>query len=112
MLGPELLNLSVRPTPIFLEGTAAIRIDEPGPRQLGLTNFQVVQGLVSMERGQLYLNLNGTNHSIYAPDILRRYLGQNVSFRVQITPDGAAVLKPLPAATPAPTVQPLSLIHI
>jgi len=106
MLGPELLNLSVRPTPIFLEGTAAIRIDEPGPRQLGLTNFQVVQGLVSMERGQLYLNLSGTSHSIYAPDILRRYLGQNVSFRVQITPDGAAVLKPLPAATPAPTVQP------
>jgi hypothetical protein len=75
MLGPELLNLSVRPTPIFLEGTAAIRIDEPGPRQLGLTNFQVVQGLVAMERGQLYLTLSGTSHSIYAPDILRRYLG-------------------------------------
>jgi len=108
MLGPEFLNLSVRPTPIFLEGTAAIRIDEPGPRQLGLTNFQVVQGLVSLERGQLYLNLNGTHHSIYAPEILRRYLGQNVSFRVQIAPDGAAVLKPLPPTAPAPGIQPQS----
>ncbi|MEK9990490.1 MAG: hypothetical protein VW642_12220 [Halieaceae bacterium] len=107
MLGPELLNLSVRPTPIFLEGTAAIRIDDPGPRQLGLTNFQVVQGLVSLERGQLYLSLNGTNHSIYAPEILRRYLGQNVSFRVQIAPDGAAVLRPLPPTAPA--IQPQSM---
>jgi hypothetical protein len=106
MLGPELLNLSVRPTPIFLEGTAAIRIDEPGPRQLGLTNFQVVQGLVSMERGQLYLSLNGSNHSIYAPDILKRYLGQNVSFRVHIAPDGAAILKPLVAASSPPAIQP------
>jgi len=109
MLGPELLNLSVRPTPIFLEGTAAIRIDEPGPRQLGLTNFQVVQGLVSLERGQLYLSLNGTNHSIYAPEILRRYLGQNLSFRVQIGSDGAAVLKPLPPTVAAPAIQPQSM---
>ena len=45
MLGPELLNLTVRPTPIFLEGTASLRIDQPGPRELGLTNFQVVKGL-------------------------------------------------------------------
>ena len=35
MLGPELLNMTVRPTPIFLEGTASLRIDQPGPR-LGL----------------------------------------------------------------------------
>ncbi len=26
MLGPELLNMTVRPTPIFLEGTASLRI--------------------------------------------------------------------------------------
>jgi hypothetical protein len=51
MLGPELLNLTVRPTPIFLEGTASLRIDQPGPRELGLTNFQVVKGLVSVDRG-------------------------------------------------------------
>ena len=43
MLGPELLNLTVRPTPIFLEGTASLRIDQPGPRELGLANFQVVK---------------------------------------------------------------------
>ena len=49
MLGPELLNLTVRPTPIFLEGTASLRIDQPGPRELGLTNFQVVKGVVSIE---------------------------------------------------------------
>ena len=52
MLGPELINLAVRPTPIFLEGSPSLRIDQPGPRELGLANFQVVQGLVSIERGQ------------------------------------------------------------
>ena len=62
MLGPELLNLTVRPTPIFLEGTASLRIDQPGPRELGLTNFQVVKGVVSIERGQLYIS-NWISHN-------------------------------------------------
>ena len=104
MLGPELLNMTVRPTPIFLEGTASLRIDQPGPRELGLSNFQIVKGLVSIDRGQLYINLAGVAQPLLAPDLFRRYAGQSIFFRVQLTPDGATILRPVPAAaaTPAP----------
>jgi hypothetical protein len=101
MLGPELLNLTVRPTPIFLEGTASLRIDQPGPRELGLANFQVVKGLVSIERGQLYINLAGVAQPLLAPDLFKRFAGQNLYFRVQLTPDGATILRPVPAPPPA-----------
>ena len=110
MLGPELLNLTVRPTPIFLEGTASLRIDQPGPRELGLANFQVVKGVVSIDRGQLYINLAGVAQTLIAPDAFKRYAGQSLHFRVQLTPDGATVLRPVPApaspATPALPVVP------
>ena len=104
MLGPELLNMTVRPTPIFLEGTASLRIDQPGPRELGLANFQIVKGLVSIDRGQLFINLAGVAQPLLAPDLFRRYAGQSIFFRVQLTPDGATILRPVPAAaaTPAP----------
>ena len=95
MLGPELLNLTVRPTPIFLEGTASLRIDQPGPRELGLANFQVVKGVVSIDRGQLYINLAGVAQTLIAPDAFKRYAGQSLHFRVQLTPDGATVLRPV-----------------
>jgi hypothetical protein len=112
MLGPELLNLTVRPTPIFLEGTASLRIDQPGPRELGLANFQVVKGLVSIDRGQLFINLAGVSQPLLAPDMFKRYLGQQIFFKVQVTPDGATVLRPVPAPTPnvspAPTAAPSS----
>ncbi len=102
MLGPELLNLTVRPTPIFLEGTASLRIDQPGPRELGLANFQVVKGVVSMDRGQLFINLAGVAQTLIAPDAFKRYAGHSLNFRVQLTPDGATVLRPLlPPASPA-----------
>ena len=103
MLGPELLNMTVRPTPIFLEGTASLRIDQPGPRELGLANFQIVKGLVSIDRGQLFINLAGVAQPLLAPDFFKRYAGQSIFFRVQLTPDGATILRPVPAAaTPTP----------
>ncbi len=103
MLGPELLNMTVRPTPIFLEGTASLRINQPGPRELGLANFQIVKGLVSIDRGQLYINLAGVAQPLLAPDFFRRYAGQSIFFRVKVTPDGATILRPVPAAAATPT---------
>ncbi len=106
MLGPELLNMTVRPTPIFLEGTASLRIDQPGPRELGLANFQVVKGLVSIDRGQLFINLAGVAQPLLAPDFLKRHAGQSIFFRVQLTPDGATILRPVPAPAAPPTPPP------
>jgi hypothetical protein len=98
--------MTVRPTPIFLEGTASLRIDQPGPRELGLANFQVVKGLVSVDRGQLFINLAGVAQPLLAPDFLKRYAGQSIFFRVQLTPDGATVLRPVPAPAAAPSPAP------
>ena len=106
MLGPELLNMTVRPTPIFLEGTASLRIDQPGSRELGLANFQVVKGLVSIDRGQLFINLAGVAQPLLAPDFFKRYAGQSLFFRVQLTPDGATILRPVPAPAATPTPPP------
>ena len=108
MLGPELLNMTVRPTPIFLEGTASLRIDQPGPRELGLANFQIVKGLVSIDRGQLFINLAGVAQPLLAPDFFKRYAGQSILFRVQVTPDGATILRPVPATAATPTPPPAS----
>ena len=108
MLGPELLNMTVRPTPIFLEGTASLRIDQPGPRELGLANFQIVKGLVSIDRGQLFINLAGVAQPLMAPDFFKRYAGQSIFFRVQVTPDGATILRPVPATAATPTPLPAS----
>ena len=108
MLGPELLNMTVRPTPIFLEGTASLRIDQPGPRELGLANFQIVKGLVSIDRGQLFINLAGVAQPLLAPDFFKRYAGQSIFFRVQVTPDGATILRPVPATAATPTPPPAS----
>ena len=107
MLGPEQLNLTIRPSPIFLEGKASLRIDQPGPRELGLTNFQVVKGLVSIDRGQLYINLAGVAPTLVAPDVFKRYAGQSVFFRVKLTPDGATLLRPIAApASTSPSATP------
>ena len=108
MLGPELLNMTVRPTPIFLEGTASLRIDQPGSRELGLANFQIVKGLVSIDRGQLFINLAGVSQPLLAPDFFKRYAGQSIFFRVQVTPDGATILRPVPATAATPTPPPAS----
>ena len=102
MLGPELLNLTVRPTPIFLK-VPPVCVSISGPRELGLANFQVVKGVVSSERGQLYINLAGVAQPLLAPDIFKRYAGQNLYFRVQLTPDGATVLRPIQAPVPSTT---------
>jgi hypothetical protein len=95
--------MAVRPTPIFLEGTASLRIDQPGPRELGLTNFQIVKGLVSIDRGQLFINLAGIAQPLLAPELFRRYAGQSILFKVQVTPDGATILRPVPPASATPT---------
>ena len=75
MLGPELLNMTVRPTPIFLEGTASLRIDQPGPRELGLANFQVVKGLVSIDRGQLFINSSRCSATATGPRFFKTLRG-------------------------------------
>jgi hypothetical protein len=66
--------------------------------------------VISIDRGQLFINLAGVSQSLLAPDFFKRYLGQQIFFKVQVTPDGATVLRPVPtpnlAAPPAPVAAP------
>ncbi len=58
MLGPEQVNLAVRPTPIFLEGVVAIQITEEVAKDLGLKDGQIVRGIFGYRGTVLRLSIN------------------------------------------------------
>ena len=58
MFGPEQVNVSVRPSPIFLEGTAPVRITEEMALQLGLKDNQTVRAVIENRGDLLRLILN------------------------------------------------------
>lgn len=95
MLGPELLSLSSRVAPLFSEGAPTLRLDRSVSADLGLTNFQVVKGVISANAGQLFLNTQGFNQSIVLPDYFRRWLGRTLAFSVSRAVDGSHQLKPI-----------------
>ena len=95
MLGPELLSLSSRVAPLFSEGAPTLRLDRSVSADLGLTNFQVVKGVISANAGQLFLNVQGFNQAIVLPDYFRRWLGRSLAFSVARAGDGSHQLKPI-----------------
>ena len=42
MLGPELVNHVIKPTPLFSTGTPSLQLTHPVPRELGLSNYQTI----------------------------------------------------------------------
>jgi hypothetical protein len=59
VLGPELINLTARPTPIFLEGSAAVQLTQQAAKDLGLKDGQIVQGVIAARGDLLKLLVNG-----------------------------------------------------
>ena len=96
MLGPELVNLSARVAPLFSEGAPTLRLDRSVSAELGLTNFQVVRGVISANAGQLFLNIQGFNQVIVLPDYFRRWVGKTLAFSAARAHDGSHQLKPIP----------------
>jgi len=59
MLGPELVNHVIKPTPLFSTGTPSLQLTHPVPRELGLSNYQTINALIqSNSAGLLYLKMN------------------------------------------------------
>ena len=116
MLGPELINLTARPTPIFLEGSAAIQLTQQAAKDLGLKDGQIVQGVIAARGDLLKLLIN--NKELEWPGSSRFKLGDKLEFRVDSSIFGRSLvpLKGLattpgntPPAIPSPAL--LQLMH-
>ena len=114
MLGPELINFTARPTPIFLEGSASIQLTQQAAKDLGLKDGQIVQGVLAARGDLLKLVIN--NKELDWPASGRFNAGDKLDFKVELSIFGRTlvpVARPTRGAAAAPTLSPrlLSLIH-
>ncbi len=99
MLGPELINLTARPTPIFLEGSAAIQLTQQAAKDLGLKDGQIVQGVIAARGDLLKLLIN--NRELEWPGSSRFKPGDKLDFRVDSSIFGRSLV-PIRGLTTAP----------
>jgi hypothetical protein len=105
MLGPELVNHVIKPTPLFSTGTPSLQLTHPVPRELGLSNYQTINALIqSNSAGLLYLKMN--NRRLELPEHYRKWDNRVIQLQVRETSDGIILipgrvlpkaLAPLPA---------------
>ncbi len=99
MLGPEQINLSARPTPIFLEGTVPIQLSEEVARDLGLRDGQIVRAVVGMREEELRLVIN--NRELTGLNGNQLKVGETLDLRVS---NNGRYLQPLAASPALPDV--------
>lgn len=99
MLGPELINLTARPTPIFLEGSAAIQLTQQAAKDLGLKDGQIVQGVIAARGDLLKLLIN--NKELEWPGSSRFKLGDKLDFRLDSSIFGRSLV-PIRGLTTSP----------
>jgi len=99
VLGPELINLTARPTPIFLEGSAAIQLTQQAAKDLGLKDGQIVQGVIAARGDLLKLLIN--NKELEWPGSSRFKLGDKLDFRVDSSIFGRSLV-PIRGLTTSP----------
>lgn len=100
MLGPEQLNFSTRPTPIFLEGVIAVRVSEQMAKNLGLRDNQVIRGVLEDRGGLLKLMFN--NYELDWPANKRFKVGDRIDFRYESSVYGRS-LRAISQAPTSPT---------
>ena len=89
MYGPEQVNVVQRPTPIFLEGTAPIRITEEIALQLGLKDGQTVRAVIENRGDLLRLVLNQREFDLKGNN--RFKAGDKIDFRVSFGLNGVVL---------------------
>ena len=99
MLGPEQINLPVRPTPIFLEGTVPIQLSEEVARDLGLRDGQIVRAVVGMREDELRLIINNRELAGLAGNQLK--VGETLDLRAS---NNGRLLQPLASAPVSPNL--------
>lgn len=106
MLGPELVNHVIKPTPLFSTGTPSLQLTHPVPRELGLLNHQTINALIqSNSAGLLYLKMN--NRRLELPEHYRKWDNRVIELQVRQTVDGIILVpgRVLPkASAPLPAL--------
>ena len=51
MLGPEQLNIAPRLSPLVLESSAAVAVSEKVAREIGLSDNQIIRGVIATRGG-------------------------------------------------------------
>ena len=105
MLGPELINLAARPTPIFLEGSASIQLTQQAAKDLGLKDGQIIQAVIAARGDLLKLTIN--NRELDWPGSRRFNPGDKLEFRVEQSIFGRRLI-PLTGSAVGNTAAPLS----
>ena len=117
VLGPEQINFSTRPTPMFLEGVSAVRITEQAAKAIGLRDNQIVRGVIEDRGGILKLVLNNRDFDWRASKNFKP--GDKIDFRVETSSQGRTLqplvssdAKPALAATLLGSSIPVSYTHL
>ena len=105
MLGPELINLTARPTPIFLEGSASIQLTQQAAKDLGLKDGQIVQGVIAARADLLKLVVN--NKELEWPASGRFKPGDKLDFRLESSIFGRSLV-PIGRSASAASSPPLA----
>ncbi len=106
MLGPEQLNFSTRPTPIFLEGVVAVRVSEQMAKNLGLRDNQIIRGVVENRSGLLKLMFN--NYELDWPANKRFKAGDSIDFRYESSVYGRSLRAISPSPAPPASAAPIT----
>jgi hypothetical protein len=116
VLGPEQINLTARPTPIFLEGSASIPLTQPAAKALDLKDGQIIHAVIAARGALLKLIVN--NKELDWPDSGRFKPGDKLDFRVETSILGRSLVLIGRSSTsasnpplPAPSARLLSLMH-
>ena len=103
MLGPEMVNYAIRPTPLFSDGVPSLKLLDPVPKELGLLNHQTIRTVVEVDKSGQFFFFNQRRFEL--PDTFKTIQGRTVSFLVRFT-QGGAILVPLTPGLLAPSVSP------
>jgi len=90
LLGPEQLNITPRLAPLTLESSAAITVSEKIAREIGLSDNQVVRGVIAARGGLMKLLVNDQELDWASNKKFKS--GDSIDFRVRTTAQGALLL--------------------
>ena len=113
MLGPEQVNLSIKPTPVFMEGAPALKLSSALARELGLADNQIIKGVVVASKSSFFLTLPESNRRLQLSSHFAKLAGQQVSLKVTLLGAGDSILRlaQLDGILPSPGLKPSKSIN-
>jgi len=92
VLGPEQLNVTPRLSPVIVESSAAINVSEKMAREIGLSDNQIIRGVIATRGGLIKLLMN--NRELAWTSTKKFKPGDGIDFRVRNSVNGK-ILQPI-----------------